>query len=605
MAYTYEILPNSGDEHQVSPSYVLTFLRWENRDTVNFVDEGIALRQPLVVISDAISINIQDSKSGVTPAVTIVLKGGDINYATAVGAGDFFTVNLTNSEEKAIEVYQRALSNQAVNRFNDGFKGLFKVQKVRRKISQDPNSGTRSVTYIIHGFGFTEFNSVMYYDPVASTQFNDELFLSQFQKFFSGLVSSYENESNIQALLKIMCQALIGVGLNQSDFHIKASQNTQFLIPEDVGKLLNIREAKHAIDIYKVYLGIWEPSSGSTPAQGFNPSVELYPKDKSFYKAGSKVLKGYRILGAENWNMVQIFSILSSWANTTINELYTASARVGIDGYVYPALIIRQKPFSSPKLNTAIEATKFLDLPRWRISPKLMNDFDVGKDEVGRINFVQIYTQSIAANASEDQAAQLGLGNYFYDQKDIQRHGLRPFSATASFDYPGNTGTGRQAKIWAELLFDMMNAGQNRESGTMSAQGIVEPICVGDNLEFDGNVYHIEQVSHTFSVDQMGRKSFKTNLVLSFGTPDSKKIRYSQMDHTDSNSEKKRDEQNEQIMPGFSDTQSLPNSTNRSKDGEELSKTPEKSFNKGSLSQSNRRSGQATRLSPKTEEEKK
>ena len=603
-SYKYLIKPNSGDEHQVSPSYVLTFVRWDNRDTVNFPEGQSTVRKNLVVISDAISINLQDSKSGVTPAVTIVLKGGDINYATAVGAGDFFTVNIVNSEEKALEIYGRALAEQAINKFDDGFKGLFKVQKVRRKITQDPNSGTRSVTYIIHGFGFTEFNSVMYYDPVASTQFNDELFLTQFQKFFSAITTSYGNESNIQTLLQVLCQSLLGSGVNQSNFYIQASQNTQFLIPSEVGKLLNIRTAKNAIDVYKVYLGIWEPSkNGTSPAQGFNPSVETYPNDTTFYKAGTKVLKGYRILGAENWNMVQIFSILSSWANTTVNELYTASARVGIDGHVYPALIIRQKPFSSP--NSTIEGTKFLDLPVWKISPRFVYDFDVGKDEIGRINFVQVYTQSIAANNSENQAAQLGLGNYFYDLKDIQRHGLRPFSTTANFDYPENNG-GRRAREWAELLFDMMNAGQNRESGTIAMQGVVEPICVGDNLEFDGNIYHIEQISHTWTIDQLGRKSFKTNAVLSFGTPKNSekgKIRYSQMDFTDSNSEKARDESLEQIMPGFSDTQSLPNNPTRTSEGEELKKTPEGSFNKATLASSNKKRGTAEQVVPKKEEE--
>ena len=97
-------------------------------------------------------------------------------------------------------------------------------------------------------------------------------------------------------------------------------------------------------------------------------------------------------------------------------------------------------------------------------------------------------------------------------------------------------------------------------------------------------------------------------MTLSYGTPaDSQKgrIKYSQMDFTDSSSEKTRDQAREDIMPGFSDTQSLPNNPNRTKDGEEINKTPEKSFNRATLENSNRGTGQSKQVVPPPKEEKK
>jgi hypothetical protein len=43
---------------------------------------------------------------------------------------------------------------------------------------------------------------------------------------------------------------------------------------------------------------------------------------------------------------------------------------------------------------------------------------------------------------------------------------------------------------------------------------------VGDNLEYDGMLYHIETVTHTLNVNPMsGIKSFNTQLALSSGVP--------------------------------------------------------------------------------------
>ncbi len=39
MGFIRDIAQNSVDSHQISPAYVLTFLRWSNRDTFNYEGE--------------------------------------------------------------------------------------------------------------------------------------------------------------------------------------------------------------------------------------------------------------------------------------------------------------------------------------------------------------------------------------------------------------------------------------------------------------------------------------------------------------------------------------------------------------------------------------
>ena len=96
MPYIRPIGQNTKDSHQISPGYMLTFVRWSNRDTFNYAGDNLASRKPLVVINDAIQVTVSNTKTGVTPSLSCILKAGDLNYATAVAPGDFVFCNMKN-----------------------------------------------------------------------------------------------------------------------------------------------------------------------------------------------------------------------------------------------------------------------------------------------------------------------------------------------------------------------------------------------------------------------------------------------------------------------------------------------------------------------------
>jgi hypothetical protein len=604
--FTQSIRKNTEDSHQASPAYVITFVRWANRDPVNYqdpqnpnTDPTQQVRDPLVVISDCINLNVSNSKSGLSSSCTATLLAGEINYSTAVHPGDYMIVNMLNYESDAVKVAQKALAQQSINKYEDGFKGVYKIQKVRRRLTVNPESGTKQVAYTVHAFGFTELNTVIYYNPAISEKFasSDVLFIAQFADFWSQFATSKDNTKKVQIVLKYLIKAILGKGINRNDFTIPATQNNQFIIPQLLGKLLNRPISKVATDIYNFYFGIWSLATGSTnetPGQNFNSMFEQWDQDTNFYKVkGDREMQGWRLLAAENWNFKQIWSILGSYLNGAINEMYT-TYRVGPDNFVYPSIIARQKPFSSdhflnpnrinnvdnlPAVNTA--HTKFSSIPRWRISPDLLYDIDLGKDEASRVNFVQVFGRSIAASDQENQASQIGLGNFFFNPIDVKRHGLKPSVITTEFDFPGGTGENvKQSRAWAYLLFDMMYAGELRESGTLTFYGIQDPISVGDNIEFDNNIYHIESVNHILQIAPDGKKLFRTSLTLSFGTSldsDSTAPVYPQMENTFSDNERSDDYSNERILPGNSDTQDIPYDSTR-KDGEKIRDGVDKSF---------------------------
>ena len=79
MAYTKYINPNSEDSHQTSPAYVITVTRWSNRSTVDYEEDSLATRGPLVIVNDAVSIQVQTSKGNPNHTFSCTLKQGDLN----------------------------------------------------------------------------------------------------------------------------------------------------------------------------------------------------------------------------------------------------------------------------------------------------------------------------------------------------------------------------------------------------------------------------------------------------------------------------------------------------------------------------------------------
>jgi hypothetical protein len=237
-----------------------------------------------------------------------------------------------------------------------------------------------------------------------------------------------------------------------------------------------------------------------------------------------------------------------------------------------PTLVFRQIPFtnedfsntikSSSKslLDTSIPVTRFLTLPRWKINPALILEQDIGREEAARINFVQFFGRSSLGVEGADIAAEIAQGNYLYDINDVQRSGLRPYIVTTQFDDPTNVNKDYRSPVWAKILGDCLIGGHLKLNGTIQTAGISDPISVGDNLEFDGIVYHIEQIAHSCNYSKKGDRIFRTTISLSNGISISSSAtgtRYAEMNYTQANDLRNRDHNNNSILPGVSESQDV------------------------------------------------
>lgn len=577
-AFTKKINPSGSNieennaVHQSSPSWVLTFVRWSVRDTLR--TKGLAInnetstsvRDPLVVENDCLSCTVTSSKGTLTPSMSATLVMTDVNYETLVAPGDFVMVNMLNWPTHSRRVANAARAKKPINGELDGFKGVFKVQSIRRILTTDPQSGTRIVVFKITAFGFTEFNNTIYFNPYLIDPGKDPQNVLLFASFLGEnwqLLVNQKGFYNVQDIISVLIQSLIGTGIREAQQKILKdsavqSQNVHFFMPALVGSLLGLNGVKAAKDIYRYIFGIqdYSASQGSSLAIGMNPANMTQKYPGTFYTA--RPCYGNSFVKPEFWNQVKTWSILNQYTNSPLNEIYTCF-RISPNGQVLPTLVFRQIPFTNEDYAGPGFVTKYMNLPRWKINPALILEQDIGREEAARINFVQYFGRSTLGKEGADISAEIAKGNYVYDIGDVQRSGLRPYIVTTQFDDPSGVEKEYRSPIWAKILGDALIGGHLKMNGSILTAGLVEPIAVGDNLELDGIVYHIEQVSHTCGISiQDGKKTFRTTINLSSGisvSSSAKGTRYAEMTYTNAHDLRVRDSKNNAILPGVSEAQ--------------------------------------------------
>jgi hypothetical protein len=600
MAYIKKINQNSKDSHQTSPAYLLTFLRWAKRDTATMSDdEFLSLRKPMLVVNDCISLSVSSSKSNHIHTASMILLAGDINYSTAVAPGDFVMVNMLDNDEHLFgrggtpneptgdSLYSRATNKKPINKAHDGFKGLFKIQTVTRNLQVNPQTGHKSYLFQITAHSFTEFNQIVYFNPNLRDSGEDagNLVALNFGASEEWGEALSRKQNGVGDIFKTLIGFFLGEGFNsnysgQKTDIVVRNYNQNFLIPPTICALMNIKsgQSPKAADLFNYYVGIQKYSTSNNDAAGLNPSGYI----RKGQNLNTGQLSGAVLLQGEPFGQVTAWSVLTQYSNSLINEMYT-TYKLTPENEVMPCLVFRQKPFTSAAFATnggaGIPATEFLSLPRWKISVDLIESISLGRTDTARVNFVHIVGKTRHVDIKNEVIQQESKGKHQWDTEDIKRNGLRPIITACDFDFPldGETKVDNSTK-WNLLYADWLFNGHLKENGTITCVGIEDPICVGDNLQLENTVYHIESVSHNMGIDADGRKHFKTSLTLSFGVDDRKNITnynpiYPEMEHTDSYKNRVAKAKSG-ILPGFSDTQDIAGRVL----GEEVVETKEEAF---------------------------
>jgi hypothetical protein len=558
--------------------YPVTFSRSKQASFSQDPTDATRLRdQVLIITEDIQTLTVSGSKENHVNQLSATLLPG-ANYLTEVFPGDHVAAWIVNSIPLANDLVARIRDAKQCNKFNDGLKFLGRCAGGPRVILNQAPQGLRTSGYTLSAVGFSEFDASIYFEPYLASENNSGDDATEWLRktgiFLDDLIvggTSQETVISVNKAMPLFFSAFFGKGFpkNVSETDTPFGQDTtkglddanSFVIPDEVGSILGIAKGskptgqKGWSDICNLLYGVQkyqlsnsvesEPASETQYGQIFSPDGLPANNDTRLLQCEDMI--GSFLPSPPQFNGQRtVWSLFEQFLNPGANEIYT-TLRAGPSGAIMPTLVVRQYPFSSgilgdvyaprptpsdntidppntidltEKSNNPIDKphevllTRFGDLPRWVVSPILIQRADLGRHDATRFNFIHIYPET-------------GLGNQqlheyivrdppISDNLDIMRSGFRPYRLTVNCS-PKDAET-RKAGQFMWLMSDFLMGQHLTLTGTIELVGIQSPICIGDNLEFDKTVFHIEGITHTYSFQpQSGIKTFRTTLSVTHG----------------------------------------------------------------------------------------
>ncbi len=552
----------------------LSFSRATGRSVTTDVSQGAKLRgETLLIASDCMSLTVTGSKDSHTKSLMASLKQTDHNYLVEILPGDWVLAWMVNDETTFLDLMDRvskADPQDPCNQVDDGLKFVGRVSEVRSRGRLDRSSGVKSTDVTLTAQGFYELDTQFYYNQYLSEADTDNIgswLVKVGVDLDSVFGASFKDgqKNNSRALISTLIDLIVGKGVknnkvNQAEVTVRdlghqdkgSLQQTAgagttdngteapfaYLVPRVVGALLGLTAqdvSKNGgimsyADIMATLMGVQKYSdNGNNDVDQaiLTPALDQSSTDNRMY-TGIELLGTY-IPVMPTFTNKPLWSTLQQFLNPTVNEMYTCM-RVNRAGRIMPTLVVRQIPFTTDAFSNALanqppsppyrdgthlDVTRFLELPRWKVPSVIVNDFDIGRSDASRINFVQVYGQDVNQSSGATFPQQTAVNPPIRDDLDIQRSGLRPYITTVACAVKDTVGKAPTA--WMALVADRSIGSQYTLNGTFNTLGIQAPICEGDNLEWENVVYHIESVMHHCQIEGSGTKSFTTTMTLTNG----------------------------------------------------------------------------------------
>jgi hypothetical protein len=565
----------SDDLIDQSPYWVVGIARFDNqvtfdpktKDEINSVStndaDAMKSRNMLILSQQIVQLTVAAAKDSHVTNLQAVLVPY-IDYLPLIMPGDWVVACIVNNEQEGKQLEDDMLNWRPINQFNRGLKFIGKVSSFRKSIHVQAD-GTRSTSFSMQAVGFGEFDSLLYYHPQLQKGMVELANLKDFgleiEKITNGSSSTNGSGIDINKVLPALIGCIFGDGAwakaqptKLPSVTVTATANTRYLIHEDVAKWLGVTptnvsptwadmlSVKVGLQHYQNQAGGDEQSTKGTPEVLFEPELtDMIGQFKLAAPAPNQTV----------WNT------LSTYCNPPINEMYVAIRSEPKTGRLLPSFVVRQTPYSSDMVQSLLDinqdegqkaaqqdaktmeqfggtgnssmygptqnqinfgrsatnadATRFLELPRWKLSVDMVYGLDIGRSDAARFNMVYISAQGLWAR---DDYNSFVRAPPIIDTLDVKRHGIRPYIRSINCLL---AEAQKGPTVWRDLMCDLVMGQQLWLNGTIECIGLQAPVAPGDNLEFDDIVFHIEQVTHQAVCNPDGRRSFRTTLQLSHG----------------------------------------------------------------------------------------
>lgn len=418
-----------------------------------------------------------------------------------------------------------------------GLKMVGIVRSVRRKEVTDPDTGVRSLRYLVSGEDFQSvFNTPIYINANLTAVAGGERATLENSLLLLG--PRFENILSPSDMVDALMDSLLGRPAYETDGNQKSVSKVlsagragqPFLVPREVAKIVfGFKDSGAAGDYFMGMI-------------------------TKFLQTN---LIGQINVKSDISGTVTTWSLLQSYSHRILNEVYTDLLPVSVQSLsdtqprtiLSPSIVLRAVPFSTEKIDgsnilfnedgggkqvlavrrsgKAQFATADTNTPpgtgsHFYVSRSIQEGeimgFDSGKSDQERFNFFFVpsnlagSTQPSEIDMLEKILASGGL-NSISDVTSVSRYGLRPFIAYSNYML-GDRGD--SVDIMNQIVRDLWHDAHLFENGTVTLAGTERHIPVGTNIEFAARGWraHVERVDNFFKVVDPTRavKAYRTNV---------------------------------------------------------------------------------------------
>ncbi len=553
------ITKNSVDSSFYSPRAIIAVMHFTENfvttmlpsESANTVSDNFMKIEPIIIVSeDILNMSINSDKKGCTHTLTAMLAPGSYNYLGLISPGDWIMGWIVNTKDKKDQLIKNLNANnpKQSNYFDSGLKFIGQCHTIQEqfKVGQ---TGVKSVRYNLNATGFNPYQTQVVYSPYLnpgeSTNGANVLFRNEFFKNVTGGDGFYLEDAqaafSVQDQLIRLHQTFLGPGpgsnvKNQGD-SLRTVQNG-FAVPTELASILGMGKSDAKADTKYSFADI---TSALVGVQSFTAHTEGNPEDQvdigpdfvlksqhqdfgTYWEPSdsSKNLTGRKILGVTPTIGGSIWSILQNHLNPVLNEMYVCLRPEPKTGHIVPTFVARQIPFSL-KENNKLNTTLFTLLPRFVIDYDIITGYDFSKSEALRTNTVFLTSDSVLNQGSQVHQDALNVisGPWRYDINDVTKNGIRIYNSKISDDTFNFEGVDPDLlKNYNSVVSDFLQNSHLKYSGNLQTIGIEKPVTIGENLQLGDTIFHIENLTHVYSVLNNGLTSFMTAFGLSNGIHD-------------------------------------------------------------------------------------
>ncbi len=483
--------------HSVSSDAYIVFFPYRTEETrlgTGFDQSFLATKQ-IPVKKEILSISTSKGKGGA--GSWRVILGSSQNYKSFLHPGCWCMIHMSSEP----------LTTFAPNSLEDGgLKMLGIVRSVRAIESLDEERGTRTVRYEVSGDDFHAVMDTQVYinqilRPSGNQKTNpviDSLVL--FKRDFS---EPQPPESMVAALIK----AVLGstTTLDQALVDKGALAGGVYGVPPEVARAL---------------------TGKGNPGNKFVSILGMFLQ---------KGLLGRIVPQPQLGTLFSLWSMIQQYSHRILNECYTDLFPTAGAGQVRirPGVVLRPIPFSGGDAPSGVPTLKITKARSNRlirdITPGKGNQFyrsrdiydheiismNYGKSDGERFNFFYISPNvakdyGLAVRNIDKLIERTGGINQMGDANSLARNGIRPYIANSDYVLISDDDV---AKVNLTVR-DLWSKAYLYENGTVTIIGTKEHIPVGTNITFHDRkwIAHVERVSHTYSVGQNGKKTYRTTI---------------------------------------------------------------------------------------------